>query len=61
MDNKKWKNWVANNIIISTSKHTLANSGRHILKFWMVDAGLVLQKIVIDSGGIKQSYLGLAK
>jgi hypothetical protein len=32
--------------------------GSHVLKVWMVDPGVVLQKIVIDCGGLKPSYLG---
>ena len=52
-----WEQWVANNIIISTSHHTV-DPGFHTLKFWMVDPGVVLQKIVVDAGGVKPSYLG---
>jgi hypothetical protein len=29
-----------------------------VLKFWMIDPAVVLQKIVIDMGGLKPSYLG---
>jgi hypothetical protein len=55
---KLWNQWVADNIIIKTSGHYIKNAGNHVLKFWMVDAGVVLQKIVIDAGGLKHSYLG---
>ena len=53
-----WRNWVAHNIIIRSSEHKELAKGKHILKFWMVDAGVVLQKLVIDFGGLKDSYLG---
>ena len=33
-------------------------TGAHNLKIYMVDAGVVLDKIVIDTGGLKPSYLG---
>jgi len=40
------------------SKHAIARSGLHVLKFWMVDPGIVLQKLVVDAGGMRPSYLG---
>ena len=55
---KAWEQRVADNIAIVTSQHALAKPGEHTLKFWMVDPGVVLQKIVIDAGGVKPSYLG---
>jgi hypothetical protein len=56
--NQSWENWVANNIIIDSSEFHITKSGVHTLKFWMVDPGIVLQKIVLGFGDIKQSYLG---
>ena len=53
-----WNQWVADNIIIKNTRHSILKTGKHILKYWMVDAGVVLQKIVIDAGGLKPSYLG---
>lgn len=55
---RTWENWVANNIIIKTSPHNISTTGKHVLKFWMVNPGVVLQKLVIDFGGVKPSYLG---
>ena len=55
---KAWDSWVSNNINLKTSTHAIWRSGSHVLKFWMVDSGVVLQKIVIDMGGVKSSYLG---
>ncbi|MFL5811040.1 MAG: glycosyl hydrolase 115 family protein [Flavisolibacter sp.] len=53
-----WNSWVANNIIIKTSNHFISQPGKHILKYWMIDPGIILQKLVVDFGGIKPSYLG---
>jgi len=53
-----WEESVRNNVTIETSKHMLAKSGAHILKFWMVDAGVVLQKLVIQTGEATPTYLG---
>jgi hypothetical protein len=53
-----WNQAVTENIKITTSKHTIGKPGEHTLKFWMVDPGIVLQKIVVDTGGVKPSYLG---
>ena len=53
-----WMQNVAYNIKITTSEHTIENPGEHILKFWMVDPGLVLQKIVVETKDIQSSYFG---
>jgi len=53
-----WEKAVAENIKISVTEHGLDKPGVHILKFWMVDPGVVLQKIVVDTGGLRPSYLG---
>jgi len=49
---------VADNIRIAASPHHISTPGQHVLKYWLVDPGPVLQKIVVDAGGIKPSYLG---
>lgn len=51
-------NWVANNIIIKNTRHRINKPGKHILKYWMVNPGIVIQKLVLDFGGVKPSYLG---
>ncbi|HEY4108897.1 glycosyl hydrolase 115 family protein [Puia sp.] len=53
-----WDKMVANNIRIAGSTHTLTRRGGHLLKIYFVDPGPVLQKLVIDAGGIRSSYLG---
>ncbi len=46
------------NVRIDETGHTITKSGSHTLKFWLMDKGLVLQKLVIDCGGLKPSELG---
>ncbi|HEV8284156.1 MAG TPA: glycosyl hydrolase 115 family protein [Chitinophagaceae bacterium] len=60
-DVRTWGQWVSNNIIIKTSNHTINKHGKHVVKYWMVNSGMVLQKIVVDFGGVKPSYLGPAE
>jgi len=56
--NQDWEKIVGDNARYVRSEHKLAKPGEHTLKFWMVDPGVVLQKIVVNLGGVKPSYLG---
>jgi hypothetical protein len=56
--NREWEESVKNNSRTVRSSHKLTTGGYHTLKIWMVDPGVVLQKIVVDTGGLKPSYLG---
>jgi Gylcosyl hydrolase family 115 C-terminal domain len=53
-----WETSVKDSVRKSLSKHTVTVSGYHTLKIWMVDPGMVLQKIVVNTGGLKPTYLG---
>jgi hypothetical protein len=53
-----WEKTVSDAVRIIKTPFTLENPGEHTLKIWMVDPGIVLQKIVVDCGGEKPSYLG---
>lgn len=53
-----WNGWVANNIIIKNSEHDLSKPGKHVLRYWMISPGVVLQKAVVGFRVVKQSYLG---
>lgn len=53
-----WSKAVEDNVRINTSSHTLAGTGYHTLKFWMVDPGIVLEKLVVKLGPVRPSYLG---
>lgn len=53
-----WSIGVMDNVRKTITKHQILEPGVHKLRFWMVDPAVVLQKIVIDTGGLKPSYLG---
>jgi hypothetical protein len=55
---RDWDTTVKDAVRVSRSKHTLEKPGYHTLKIWMVDPGIVLEKLVVDCGGVKPSYLG---
>ncbi|QIK60872.1 glycosyhydrolase [Dysgonomonas sp. HDW5A] len=52
------ENWVANSIIESITNFRIDKSGLHTIRFRVLDPGIVLQKIMLDLGGLKPSYLG---
>jgi hypothetical protein len=56
--NTDWEKTVSDNARYSHSKHTINTPGYHILKIFIVDPGVVLQKIIVNSGGLRPSYLG---
>ncbi|HEX6041542.1 glycosyl hydrolase 115 family protein, partial [Longimicrobium sp.] len=56
--NAAWEQMVAQNVNVSVSRHRVDVPGEHVLRFWVVDPGLVLQRIVVNTGGLQPSYLG---
>jgi hypothetical protein len=56
--NRDWEKVVGDNARTVKSTHQIASPGYHTLKIWMVDPAVVVQKIVINTGGVKPSYLG---
>ena len=53
-----WEQSVEDSVRKVTSTHFVEHAGYHTLKFWMVDPGIVLQKLVVNLGGVKPSYFG---
>ena len=49
---------VMENLMTITGKLTIKKAGENTLKLWMVDPGIVIDKIILDFGGVKDSYLG---
>jgi hypothetical protein len=56
--NTDWEKTVSDNARVSKTSHALLSPGYHTLKIWMVDPGPVIQKIVMNTGGLRESYLG---
>jgi hypothetical protein len=57
-DAGSWEENVLRAAVIGSSECVLATPGPHTLKVWMMDPGVVLDKIVLDLGGLRPSYLG---
>jgi hypothetical protein len=49
---------VKNNYHRVKSTHSIASPGYQTLKIWMVDPAVVLQKHIVNTGGVKPSHLG---
>jgi hypothetical protein len=49
---------VMDNLMTLHGRLHLNKAGEHILKVWMVDPGIVIDKVIINTGGLKDSYLG---
>ncbi|WP_414829254.1 glycosyl hydrolase 115 family protein [Alteromonas sp. H39] len=57
-DYKYWEKEVLDNVRQLKTSVTITDPGTHILKLYLEDTGVVLQKITIDTGGLQESYLG---
>ncbi|PSL51832.1 glycosyl hydrolase family 115 (putative glucuronidase) [Saccharothrix carnea] len=56
--NKGWEMNTLEAVNRTSTTFTVSSPGVHTLKFWAVDPTAVLQKLVIDTGGLEYSYLG---
>ncbi|MDQ1292492.1 MAG: hypothetical protein QG608_371 [Actinomycetota bacterium] len=56
--NRQWARNTSDNINRTATTHVVGRPGQHTVKFWMVDPTVVLQQLVIDTGGLRPSYLG---
>jgi hypothetical protein len=56
--NRQWERNTSDNVNRTTTTHTVAAAGVHTLKFWMVDPTVIVQRLEVDTGGVKYSYLG---
>lgn len=56
--NLQTKRDVIANLMTINSTFLIKSEGPHVLKVWMVDPAVVIDKIVINTGGVKESYYG---
>ena len=56
--NRDWETTVKDAVRYVKAGFTIPAPGYHTLKVWMVDPGIVVEKLMVDLGGLKPSYLG---
>jgi hypothetical protein len=56
--NRSWERNTSDNVNLTSTEHRVDQPGAHVLKFWQVDPTVVVQKLVLDTGGLQPSYLG---
>ncbi len=56
--NPEWQTNVLSAVSVQTGKIKLNKAGKHIMKLRMIDPGVIIDKIVINTGGLKSSYFG---
>jgi hypothetical protein len=56
--NKQWERNTSDNVNRTATTHVVDRPGEHVVKVWAVDPTVVVQKVVIDTGGLAPSYLG---
>jgi hypothetical protein len=56
--NRQWETNTSENVNRTSTTHTVTTAGVHTLRFWMVDPTVVLQNLIVDTGGLRPSYLG---
>jgi hypothetical protein len=56
--NRDWEQTVMDNARFIDLRQIIKTPGYHTLKIWMIDPGVVIEKIIVDTGGVRASYLG---
>jgi hypothetical protein len=58
--NRQWERNTSDNVNRTSATFTVGEPGVHTVKIWLVDPTVVVQKVVVDTGGLQSqpSYLG---
>jgi hypothetical protein len=56
--NPGWSQTVLNQARHCQTTLSIKKTGYHTLKVWMIDPGVIVQKIIVNMGGLKPTYLG---
>lgn len=56
--NRQWARNTSDNVNVTTTTHVIDKPGTHTLTFHAVDPTVILQRLVVDTGGVAYSYLG---
>ena len=51
-----WNQWVADDINIQSSKFEHVSAGAHVVKLWMIDPGVVFERVLLTTKDIPPSY-----
>ena len=57
-DTPEWNQAVKDNIVILKASFKGMKAGKHTIKVFRIDGNVVLERLVLDTGGLKPSYLG---
>ena len=53
-----WIQSIMRNCRINKTSHMISEPGKHTVRIFAAHPGMMIQKIVIDFGGMKYSYMG---
>ena len=55
---RAWEDAVRDNAVVLSARFKGLAAGQHVIRLWRLDDNAVVQKLVLDQGGAKPSYLG---
>jgi hypothetical protein len=61
VDSRAWSQGVLDATLAGSVKLDVPAAGTHTLRLYMVDAGVVIDKLTVDFGGLRPSWLGPAE